>query len=62
MPYQAIGKLLTYFKNGNRKQGTAFYIGTNLLLTVAHNICDDVDQAKNYVVKVDFYPAQRNGQ
>ncbi len=59
MPYKAIGKLLSYFEGYKYPvQGTAFYIGTNLLLTVAHNI---YNQQNKLAITVDFYPAQKNG-
>ena len=56
MPYQSIGKLLAYFEDSPTLQGTAFYIGTNLLLAVAHNI---YNQKNLMAIKVDFYPAQK---
>ena len=59
MPYQSIGKLLAYFEQSPTLQGTAFYIGTNLLLTVAHNIYNKKNQM---AIKVIFYPAQRKDQ
>ncbi len=36
-PYKAIGKLVAYFET-TYQVGTAFFIGENVLLTVAHVI------------------------
>ncbi len=47
-----MGKLLTYFTNNEEdeqpQQGTAFFVGEGILLTVAHNLCN----TKNYYNKL----------